>query len=258
MLIAKIVILAAILLTGSTHRQESQASTDEPQSQEVQVEDLRSQLSQLEREREQIEARIKELRAQIAAAGDASGHLQAAKELVEGDIYQVGMPIEVGNLEVELVGFDQRSWPWDVKKKIDFEDMGWMSFEFPSYAVVVRVKNNERGRILTPFPEEELFLSKASVNILDNWGNRILQERLNSTEHDIRPRERDGRVLAGTRVLPGKSATFIIPVGAPEVTDVDFFVVRLLFQETSAEGNAEVINVLVPAKDVDNLGQVLK
>lgn len=229
-------------------------SQSEDESHKSDTQQLTEKLDELQEEKLRIQSEIDRIQALLS---EQSGFPEEAT-IAAGTSELTGLNswIDLGDIRVRLLSYSQDRRSFNVKKRFDVLSDKPIAVEIPVYGVIVEVENLSPGRGATPFEEGSMFLSKSEVLVIDNWGNRLNEESLQSSEYDTAPGPKADFVFEGEKVLPGESKKFFKAVATPDVTsNISWYVIRL----TVDTGSDKALPwFFVPASEVKNLGVDLK
>ncbi|MCZ7607822.1 MAG: hypothetical protein M5U25_17500 [Planctomycetota bacterium] len=216
---------------------------------------LEKQVQEAETAYKDAYRKYSELRGKLLAAqhkeSPYSGELERARKQVSGErgfsadrLAITGDTLEVGDLRVSLQSFGKENRKLQ-KKEIVGEPT---KFERELWGALVKIENTSEGRIITPFQESSMF---SKVTVIDSWDNREVQASFGLFD-EVQPQEGAGFELAGTEVLPGKTATFLLVVSDLKVLNFDYVTIKMEVMPSN-KGKAETVYFVVPKDKVVGL-----
>lgn len=210
------------------------------------LKEIDRQIESLQAEREQLETQLEQTR------DDEPGSTTAqAREQYPGQIvHPWGDAVEVGDLTVRLKRLSCEKRSIGVKQRFDLDDRGFQDILIPFWGVLVEVENRSPGRVICPFPEDNMFGGKANIVVADNWDNKLVQQSMSSTKVETRPGKAADFVLPGEEIVPGERKTYFFPIAEPKVSNYTYMVVRVQLQVTNRNADAETLLFHVPKDDV--------
>jgi len=226
---------------------------------EAEVEDVADKLARLKQKRSEIEKEIQSLETELAKSKVRGGTIPDDAIAKAGrDPAELGQVVACGELKVTLVSlsFEQR-W-FSAKKRFDLDKRGFVDLKVPVFGILVDIENTSKGRVVQPFQGPNMFGGRASVHLVDNWDNKLVEANLENAEYEIRPAERSDFVLRGSKVLPGKKARFLLVVSDPDVVKLDWFLVRLDIEGATSKNETETSVFFVPSTRVTGLADMDK
>lgn len=227
---------------------DAQESSDEIET------SIRQQIDELLEEQAQIQAKIDSLRSQLEVDDSSTIPDEATKAAGNAKLHHLNEWIEVGDIRVRLIRFSNDNRNLSIEKQLDFTDSGPITADIALYGALVEVQNRSGGRVAQPFNAGNMFFSTAQLHAIDNWGNKLKEASLQSSEYTVSPGPSASFVIEDHKVMPQTTETFLLAIDEPDVTTIDWLVVQLSINTPDGTHKSWFY---VPADKINNLGKDL-